>query len=628
MSRKRVALALGLWFVVLVVACGERLLTPEPAASVARNRENARVIHAFQAKMIPERLFLCETAEYTGSQSGRSYQRGRIVLDGPDKPEPVSGSNPDSTLVQYLYIRWDRESGLPLFEANCTLPRRPESHVFATTRLHEVGPGRRTSGTGQDAADSDASSAAGGGWGDEVIYCSSQGGDVLLCDQTYCIEEYNAADLGRAPAGDTPQGGGGGGEREWDCENDCTIYWTSEDGYWYFCAWLGEEECDPWEDDCCCDEYGYDCEWSQFWGGECPDPGGGGGGGGGQPQEYTVQAICPPSVVRGNELECTVTGTAADTSMFTWTFVPTTVRLFDYDPLSIMGDPVPGPSGVGQTAWGGTMVYPGWIKVEARPNPSGGGTANPVRDSQFVAIQDRTDGIWATTPESISQKPTLTDPWGDIPGVDNTVALNFAAGSPLVPDVNFAGDYYYPVIEDGGPNTGYGYVTETTLQILREWQLNQYLDPTGPTVGMDSINWWGATNAITSGNSSKYIAGLQRHETNGGAGDFAGPGVGHQGSLAQGLNGDECGNIRLRLERTAGSYTSMPTMIEFVIAIARQYVNRAIDAGHSWVGNNVGVLIATYNQTTSNWETTYSNDYQPPGAGSNKTAPLFCNVEY
>jgi hypothetical protein len=236
-----------------------------------------KVVHAFKAKLLPERVFLCETVDYTGSQSRHGYERSRIVLDGPDKPELVAGSDPDSTLVRYFYVRWDRETGRPLFEANCTLPRRAESQTFATSRLGAIGPGGRTS-DGGDAAASSVSLSAGGGWGD-TITCSGQGGDVWLCDQTYCIEQPpNETELGSiaTTAGDMPQGGGGA--TEWECENDCAIYWTSEDGYWYVCAWLGEEECDPWEDDCCCDEYGYDCEWPEFWGGECPDLGGGGGG--------------------------------------------------------------------------------------------------------------------------------------------------------------------------------------------------------------------------------------------------------------------------------------------------------------------------------------------------------------
>jgi hypothetical protein len=258
-------------------ACGRDLLNPDPAANLARSRENMKVVHAFKAKLLPERVFLCETVEYTGSQSRHGYERSRIVLDGPDKPELVAGSDPDSTLVRYFYVRWDRETGRPLFEANCTLPRRAESQTFATSRLGAIGPGGRTS-DGGDAAASSVSLSAGGGWGD-TITCSGQGGDVWLCDQTYCIEQPpNETELGSIATtpGDMPQGGGGA--TEWECENDCAIYWTSEDGYWYVCPWLGEEECDPWEDDCCCDEYGYDCEWPEFWGGECPDLGGGGGG--------------------------------------------------------------------------------------------------------------------------------------------------------------------------------------------------------------------------------------------------------------------------------------------------------------------------------------------------------------
>jgi hypothetical protein len=61
------------------------------------------------------------------------------VLAGPGRPALVSGSDPDSTLDRFHYVRWDGETGRMLLEVDCILPNRPESATFALEKVRALG---------------------------------------------------------------------------------------------------------------------------------------------------------------------------------------------------------------------------------------------------------------------------------------------------------------------------------------------------------------------------------------------------------------------------------------------------------------------------------------------------------
>ena len=344
-------------------------------------------------------------------------------------------------------------------------------------------------------------------------------------------------------------------------------------------------------------------------------------------ESYAVELDCPlTSVERASGILCTTTGTVGDTSVFEWRFEPGSIRLFDTDLPAVYGEQVSGPSGVGETSWGGVMVYPGCIIVEASPDPDGTGTGGTVSAEECITIDDRSGPDWQTS-DTVKQRPTLIAAWGRQPRPGVTVGLNFQEnGDTLAGLVEFFGKpEEMNRINDGGPNDGYEYFATGSLniEVRREWQLNRHIDPGGPMIGKtsagDSLNFWNATISV-GGSPSALVAGIKAHET------YGTPGDGHQEMLRKAMDGDECGSVRRRLERVAGK---PPLRAEDaasrVIRKAEEYLNRAIDFSHGWVGNNFQGTIAVWDSVATEFDTVAIGD---PLSGASKTAPQDCNVLY
>jgi hypothetical protein len=416
---------------------------------------------------------------------------------------------------------------------------------------------------------------------------------VLLCDQTYCIEEYNAADLGGAAAGDTPHGGGGGGEREWDCQNDCAIYWTSEDGYWYFCAWLGEDECDPWEDDCCCDEYGYDCEWSQFWGGECPHPGGGGGGGGGSAYAIT----CESSVLRGDDITCVLSPSQPMDSVH-WEFtgggfyVDTTIT---------------------NAQWSGTAAIGGLVSATVYVGTTGtsalADSYSVINRSWSIPASGDTVGLGGYGAEPI---------WPDTTGFE--YAGNISLANPS--NVSYAPDGvggHGAATVTSGPNEGLKYVTDVAYTLHRTYWLNDWFKSghssntlRHPTTGT-YYNHYNAENVIFGGNGQTILDHSKLHEMTGGNS--------HQMKMEASVNSG-CGNVAKYVERVVAFPGGANPYFDYKFAEAQNAGGAWLfyEASHKYVYGHVASF------AVFRWMATDSayRQFKTDPAGSELQPPVTC----
>lgn len=452
--RNRKAVALGLWLAVLVVACGERILGTDPAATIAEER--MKVMHPLLRKLDNRNVFMCELVEYIGSQARHGYRRGRLVLEGPGRPALVEGSDPKETLNRFHYLRWDGETGRMLLEVDCVMPNRPESAAFALEKVSALAP----SSEGSPAATASASTSAGGGWGDETMQCWSFG-SVLECDGIECwAVEYNQASRdGAADSRDELQGST---PTEWECDNTCDIWIEGEEvEFFWDCPWDEEAQCSEVFDEFCCCTVLEGCYWDYWMECESGSGGGGGGGGGGGSQTYSVSCS---SVVRGETVHCLVVPDTHVDSV-SWTFNGS--GYLNQNQKTI--DP----------EWVGTGVIAGIVYAALYI----GGSA----DTTVVGSINVIDRSWPWL-QNVSYHQGAASPWFD--GVEPLETLNAVGWNcelTLGCPADIGSRVFFPQASSGagysvaevtsGPNDGVWYVDSANFEMHLGSNVNPYLLP-------------------------------------------------------------------------------------------------------------------------------------------------------
>jgi hypothetical protein len=289
---------------------------------------------------------------------------------------------------------------------------------------------------------------------------------------------------------------------------------------------------------------------------------------------------CPGSVLRGLDIGCHVSSTMPLTSI-DWRFVPDLVVIHPRrDTLGFAaGNEV---SWSGPSPWNGKLVVPGFVHAQATYADT------VLADSGHIAVQPRSGPAWTLAASWAGE--IQYGAWGEAP-MDS--AGIWVRGRRLGENLRIGdlSDSWEHVLSGSvatvsldtigsGPNQGFAYVTGHAYVLERAMRINRYFNADGPAdvvVGGQLLNRWHALIAEGAGDPSAFRAGIVAHEAYGY--------IGHQRGFEEGIQGDVCGNLALRLERIVGTPAKVADEVLAAHGLAVHHIG--LSGGHHRVHSHL-----------------------------------------